>query len=115
MVLFSSILKNSYTCMLSCPSSYVPLVFIIVANNGIMVVPSLPHGSTKTILMRNYQSKNWGLIWNYHSPDKLVNTNTWIKMDTAPFSRIACADIAIIRTMIQIALRLIFNSLLFAH
>ena len=42
-------------------SVYVPLVFTIVANNGIMVIPSLPHGSTKTILMRNYQSKNWGL------------------------------------------------------
>ena len=41
---------------------HVPLVFTIVANNGIMVIPSLPHGSTKTILMRNYQSKNWGLI-----------------------------------------------------
>ena len=27
-----------------------------------MVIPSLPHGSTKTILMRNDQSKNWGLI-----------------------------------------------------
>ena len=40
---------------------YVPLVFTIVANNGIMVIPSLPHGSTKTPLMRNYQSKNWGL------------------------------------------------------
>ena len=43
-------------------SVYVPLVFTIVANNGIMVIPSLPHGSTKTILMRNYQSKNWGLM-----------------------------------------------------
>ena len=30
----------------------VPLVFTIVANNGIMVIPSLPHGSTKTILMK---------------------------------------------------------------
>ena len=26
-------------------SVYVPLVFTIVANNGIMVIPSLPHGS----------------------------------------------------------------------
>ena len=32
-------------------SIYVPLVFTIEANNGIMVIPSLPHGSTKTILM----------------------------------------------------------------
>ena len=39
-------------------SVYVPLVFTIVGNNGIMVIPSLPHGSTKTILMRDYQSKN---------------------------------------------------------
>ena len=43
-------------------SMYVTLVFTIVANNGIMVIPSLPHGSTKTLLMRNDQSNNWGLI-----------------------------------------------------
>ena len=35
---------------------HVPLVPTIVANNGIMAIPSLPHGSTKTTLMRNYQS-----------------------------------------------------------
>ena len=43
---------------------HVPLVPTIVANNGIMAIPSLPHGSTKTTLMRNYQSKNWGLTGN---------------------------------------------------
>ena len=35
---------------------------ILHHNNGIMVIPSLPHSSTTTLLMRNYQSKNWGLI-----------------------------------------------------
>ena len=38
-------------------SIYVPLVFTIVANNGIIIIPSLPHGSTKTILMRNYHQR----------------------------------------------------------